>query len=149
MGGSDKYTNGDGNDSIVGFNTKSTLSISGSYSTAKSGSNILVTVGDGKITLVGASSLSSVNILPTLKPNPFTEGNDTYSNSVSSVSLNTLGVNDLIYNTGVNVTIYGSTGDDLVNNQDCRRWFYQDEKFHGYNLQCQRYQVSYQRFKTR
>ncbi|MBD3878918.1 MAG: calcium-binding protein [Quinella sp. 1Q5] len=58
-----KYTSGDGNDLIRGFNATSTLSIAGgTYSTTKSGENILVAVDDGKITLQGAASLSAVNI---------------------------------------------------------------------------------------
>ncbi len=58
------YSSGDGNDVIYGFNNnRITLSISGSsYSTEKSGDDIIVTVDDGKITLVGAASLSKVNI---------------------------------------------------------------------------------------
>ena len=58
-----KYASGDGNDIIYGFRADSTLSIGGgSYSTKKSGDNIIVTVGDGKISLVGAASLEAVNI---------------------------------------------------------------------------------------
>ena len=58
-----KYTSGDGNDLIKGFNSTSTLSIAGgAYSTTKSGKNILVAVDEGKITLQGAASLSAVNI---------------------------------------------------------------------------------------
>ena len=57
------YKSGDGNDKISGFNETSTLSIGGgSYSTTKSGADIIVTVGDGKISLIGAASLSKVNI---------------------------------------------------------------------------------------
>ncbi|MBR4153488.1 MAG: hypothetical protein IKT98_11095 [Selenomonadaceae bacterium] len=59
-----KYSSGDGNDKLYGFMADSTLSIAGSsYSTKKSGSNIIVTVGEGKITLVGAASLSAINIV--------------------------------------------------------------------------------------
>ena len=58
-----QYRAGDGNDSIVGFNGDDTLSIAGgTYSTQQSGSDIIVTVGNGKITLVGAASLSVLNI---------------------------------------------------------------------------------------
>ena len=61
-----KYTSGDGNDLIKGFNSTSTLSIAGgAYSTTKSGKNILVAVDAGKITLQGAASLSAVNITGT------------------------------------------------------------------------------------
>ena len=59
-----KYSEGDGNDIIYGFKANSTLSITGSsYSSTTSGSNVIFTVGSGKITLVGASSLgSSLNL---------------------------------------------------------------------------------------
>ena len=63
------YTSGDGKDIIYGFNETSTLSISGgSYSTKKSGDNIIVTVDDGKISLIGAS-ISSSKRLPRRIPN--------------------------------------------------------------------------------
>ena len=45
------------------FRADSTLSIDGTYSKKKNGKNIIVTVGTGKITLVGAASLSKVNII--------------------------------------------------------------------------------------
>ena len=59
-----KYSSGDGYDLIHGFKADSTLSIAGgAYSTAKSGDDVIVTVGDGKISLIGAASLSAVNIV--------------------------------------------------------------------------------------
>ena len=59
-----QYSSGDGDDKIYRFRADSTLSIGGdSYSMTKSGKNIVVTVGDGKISLIGAASLSSVNIV--------------------------------------------------------------------------------------
>lgn len=59
-----QYASGDGNDSIKGFSSKDTLNItSGSYSTTKSGSSVIVKVGGSKITLHGAASLSKVNIV--------------------------------------------------------------------------------------
>lgn len=73
-----KYTKGDGNDIIYGFNANSTLSISGgNFSSLKSGDSIFVGVGNDTITLSGAASLSTVNILGTVKSgNAATEGND-------------------------------------------------------------------------
>ena len=62
-----QYSSGDGKDKIYYFDGDDTLSISGGeYSTTKSGKNIIVTVGEGKITLIGAASLSTVNIKGTL-----------------------------------------------------------------------------------
>ena len=66
-----QYTSGDGNDIIYGFKDNSTLSISGgSYSTTESGSDIIVTVDDGKISLMGAASLPAVNIDGTKEETP-------------------------------------------------------------------------------
>ncbi len=59
-----------GNDIIAGFNATSTLSISNgtdTYSSQKSGQDVLVTVGDNKIILSNAASLSAVNINGTEK----------------------------------------------------------------------------------
>lgn len=58
-----KYKAGDGKDLIEGFNATSTLNISGSvYSTKTSGSNVIVTIGKGKVTLQGAANLPALNI---------------------------------------------------------------------------------------
>ena len=55
------YDEGDGNDRIEGISEIDTLQIGGgkgTYSSQVSGSDVIVTVGDGKITLVGAASKS-------------------------------------------------------------------------------------------
>ena len=58
------YDLGDGNDTILGFRADSTLSISGGkFSTALSGDDLSVTVGDGSIIIPNAASLGSANIL--------------------------------------------------------------------------------------
>lgn len=50
------YNSGDGKDKIYGFDYDDTLKISGgSYSTAQSGYNIIVTVDDGQISIIGAA----------------------------------------------------------------------------------------------
>lgn len=61
-----EYSSGDGNDLIEGFNANSTLNISGAtYTSKKHGNDIIVTVGEDKITLQDAASLESVNIIGT------------------------------------------------------------------------------------
>ena len=65
-----QYTEGDGNDVIYGFSHwgDDTLQIgdgTGFYSTQKSGSDLIVTVGDGKITLSGAADCNGLNIAGT------------------------------------------------------------------------------------
>ena len=58
-----QYTKGDGNDVIYGFGKTDTLSIGGgSYSTTKSGNDLIITVGTEKISLIGAVSLDKINI---------------------------------------------------------------------------------------
>ncbi|MBR1806640.1 MAG: hypothetical protein IJ774_09700, partial [Selenomonadaceae bacterium] len=56
------YNKGDGDDTVTGFDATSTLQIVGTYFTQQSGSDIIVTVGDGSVLLKGAASLSVVNI---------------------------------------------------------------------------------------
>jgi hypothetical protein len=59
-----EYSAGDGNDSIQGFRADSTLNISGAaYTSIQSGDNLIFTVGDDKITLQGAASLDTLNII--------------------------------------------------------------------------------------
>jgi len=83
------YSNGDGNDVIQGFSADSTLQIGGgSYSTKKSGSDIIVTVGKGKITLQGAASLSKLNIKKT-SGDSSSSGGDSSSSTTKTVTNST------------------------------------------------------------
>ena len=120
-----QYFEGDGNDYIYDdyFSPNWTLRIgdgTGTYSTQSSGSDKIVIVGDGKITLSGNSS--SVNIAGTYSTGSSgssklitgTSGNDTLSNTVSGVTINALGGNDSISNYGANVTIDGGEGNDSI-----------------------------------
>ena len=114
------YNSGDGNDSIIGFNDTSTLQIgggSGTYSTQVSGSDIIVTVGEGKITLAGAVALSTVNIQGTYV-NPLlivgTEGADTINNIPANATVNALGGNDYISYMSSNVSINAGAGNDSI-----------------------------------
>lgn len=116
-----QYTSGEGNDAIVGFNETSTLSIaSGTYSTAVSGADIIVTVGKGKITLSGAANVATIHINDKMivPEKQFyidgTEKADSISNTLGGMTINALGGNDTIYNNAVNVTIYGGAGNDKI-----------------------------------
>lgn len=108
------YRAGNGNDSILGFDDNDTLSIAGdSYSTTKSGNDVILTVDTGKVTLKGAANLSTLNVNGSLK-GASTERADKLQNIISGVTIDALGGNDTISNTGSNVTIYGGTGNDLI-----------------------------------
>ena len=109
------YNEGDGNDTVKGFNADDTLKISGSsYSTIKSGNNIIVTVGTSSIILKGAASLSAVNIDGEEVVNTFlttlTEGDDEYSNKLDGAIILALGGKDSINSRGRNVLINGGAG---------------------------------------
>lgn len=60
------YIYGDeGNDTLYNFGATDSLTVSGKFSTVKSGSDIkvkVITLGEGKITLQSAASLPKVNI---------------------------------------------------------------------------------------
>ena len=61
-----KYASGDGNDTILGFDSNDTIQItSGSYSTTKSGSDFIIKVGKQKIVLKDAvnSEYDKINII--------------------------------------------------------------------------------------
>ena len=59
-----EYSTGDGSDIIYGFDDSTSLLISGATcSTQTSGADVLVTVGKGKVTLVGAADLDTLNIV--------------------------------------------------------------------------------------
>ena len=120
-----KYSSGDGNDLIGGFNDTSTLQIgngSGTYSKQTDGFDIIVTVGEGRITLKGAASLSAVNIFGTEKTSGglFTESADEYTNNVDGRLLEALGGDDNIINRANNVTVDGGAGDDSIVNGLCQ-----------------------------
>ena len=121
-----KYSSGDGNDIIYGFKADSTLSIGGgSYSTKKSGDNVIVTVGEGKISLIGAASLSKVNIkgtkatsTTTLTVNDKTKSPVTVGSAIKTIDAakRTKAVKitgNKLANTG-NDIIYGKEGNDSI-----------------------------------
>ena len=115
------YNEGDGNDTIYGFNESDTLKISGgSYSTIKSGDDLIVTVGTSSIILKGAASLSAVNIDGEEVVNTFlttlTEGDDEYSNKLDGAIILALGGKDSINSRGRNVLINGGAGKDIIYN---------------------------------
>ncbi len=137
-----QYSNGDGNDVINGFIEIDTLQVSGgSYSTQISGSNVIVNVGSDRITLVGASSLSTLNIIGTYDSNvggaidsdtntgaadtfpadftvvSLTPNNDSHYVTGSKQIVYALAGNDFVYNySWVSVAIYGGEGDDNIFN---------------------------------
>ena len=117
-----KYNSGDGNDIIYGFRADSTLSIGGgSYSTKKSGDNVIVTVGDGKISLMGAASLSAVNITgtkatstTTLTVTDKTKSPVTVGSAIKTINASTRTKAVKITGNKLANTIKGGSGNDII-----------------------------------
>ena len=124
------YTFGDGEDVIYGFNKTSTLNIAGSeFTSAKSGDDIVITVGGGSVTLKDAGKLDTVNVVHAKVETPLNTVNDydrklivgtslddTISNTGERVTIQAQGGKDSIHNTGSQVTIDAGKGNDSINN---------------------------------
>lgn len=103
-----QYNNGDGVDTILGYNSTTTISIIGeSYSTQSIGSDTVIKVGYGQIIL--KDYIGSVNIDGTKAETALNIANST-SNTVISGS----DYGDTISNSAVNVTIQSGEGDDSI-----------------------------------
>ncbi|MBQ4402982.1 MAG: calcium-binding protein, partial [Selenomonadaceae bacterium] len=118
-----KYASGDGNDTIYGFNSTDSLSISGGkYSTQASGSDVIVTVGKEKILLkdvkgnaininkknVGGSSTNKNLVV-------LTSGGDTLNNGLDGVTISGGKGSDVLENDfGDKVSLNAGAGNDNV-----------------------------------
>ncbi len=112
-----EYVDGDGNDVIEGFDSQSTLKISDNgYSTIKSGNDVIVKVGNGSISLIGAASIP-VNIVGTLLGGNTDEIGKNIENPTSNTLISGTNGNDSIYNYNRNhVTIDAGAGTDYIYN---------------------------------
>ena len=99
--GNDRLFNTGGNDTVYGLESDDTIQISDSYSTLKSGSNVIIQVGSNKISLNGATVYG-------------VGGNDTISNDGANSYIDGGAGNDRLTNTGSNSTIAGGTGADTI-----------------------------------
>ena len=116
------YNAGEGNDVIEGFNESSTLQIgdgSDTYYSRAQGDDVIVSVGENSITLTGAANLDTVNIAGTFV-NPYdivgTDDPDSIDNNLSGATIQALGADDTIINSGDNVSILGGKGQDSIVN---------------------------------
>ena len=82
------------------------MSIAGGYSSAKSGNDIIVSVGDEKITLVGANGKNlNINKTGSTKHITLTDNDDYFNNNLAGVKVSGKDGNDYIYNGGAKVSI--------------------------------------------
>ena len=122
-----QYTSGDGNDVINGYDSDDTIKISGaSYSTQASGSDVIVKVGSGKMTLKNARyetlniSGNSTSTTTTKVPSGYTTVNVDISNWINNtnnkdkVLINGTSDKDYIYNYGSNVIVNSNSGNDEI-----------------------------------
>ena len=123
---------GDGFDLVSGFTATDTLRIGGgigTFSTVKSDSDIIVTVGDDELTISGADNLSKLNILGKDAAGSVgsklintaanvsvigTDSSDTISNDGAFATVKALGGNDSINNSGSYALIDAGDGNDTV-----------------------------------
>ena len=115
-----EYAPGDGNDTVYGFNDTSTLSLASDdyyFPVIGSGKDVVVTVGDGKITLVDAAKSLINTHSPTNKILRGTESNDTINNLYDTgLTIQGSDGNDSITNSNTNVSISGGEDDDTIKN---------------------------------
>ena len=123
-----QYALGDGNDTLIGFNSDDTLQITnGNFSTMTSGDDFVVKVGEGKITIKNAlkdkskkisikNSAGKVVTYNDWKRWNGTTGNDKFNNYSDKVTLSANSGDDYIYNRGDNVLINGGSGNDTITN---------------------------------
>ncbi|MBR5914480.1 MAG: hypothetical protein IKZ58_08975 [Selenomonadaceae bacterium] len=106
-----QYNLGDGNDIIYNVKANDTVSIGGvsSYTTTKSGKNIVLKVGSGK--QIGAITLSGA--MPIIYP---AEQTGTFVNTVSGASIAGTSEGDTITNNANYVSISAGAGDDTIYN---------------------------------
>ena len=123
-----QYASGDGNDIITGFGSDDTLQItSGTYTTTKSGNDVILNVGSGSITVKsapvnlkvsGTYGSSSTPSTPTTPSTPSTPSQSSSAVRITNKNDNTVvsgsSSNDTIYNYGSRVGINAYAGNDYL-----------------------------------
>ena len=123
------YASGDGNDLINGFTENDTLNLTGAkYHSVASGNDLILTVGNGRVSLKGAGTLDDINIIGSYDEAADeiisntrnaasvigTSGNDTITNSGSRATIDALGGDDSITSSGSSVLLYAGDGSDSI-----------------------------------
>ncbi|MBQ9478548.1 MAG: calcium-binding protein, partial [Selenomonadaceae bacterium] len=106
-----EYANGDGNDLILNYTADNAIKITeGSLkSTVNSGKNVVLTVGDGKITIKGAKG-TALNIVDAESEVPSIP-DETFERRILGTD-----DDDTLYTQNPGVTVRGGKGDDLIVN---------------------------------
>ena len=116
------YKSGDGNDSIYGFDSDDVLKISGTWSSVQSNGNTVITVGKGKIYLMGYTKPGEE--ITVSKPKSKVIGSSS-SDSIynweghNRVTMSGAAGNDWLYNSsGYYVSMSGGAGNDTLTGHD-------------------------------
>ncbi len=113
-----KYSNGDGNDTIYGYNPTDSLklvdgTISGSI---VSGNDLILKIGDGSIKFIGTRSVNVDGKIINPSSTTGTSGKDIITNFTSNVTINTFNGNDSVSNSGEKVSINSGNGNNFIKN---------------------------------
>ncbi len=105
-----EYASGDGDDSISGFMSSDTIKITdgSSYSTVKSGDDVIISLDGGSMLL--KNYFSTLNI----DGGNYQEIVTTINNSTSNILISGTDGTDSIINSGSNVTINADAGNDMI-----------------------------------
>ena len=111
-----QYTEGDGNDVILNYNSTDMIQITGSsqYTTTRSGSDFTIKVGTGSITLKNVNDVTP-NIVSVKTPSAYNQSG-IIVNYNDDVIVNASSVKDTIHNYGAGATISGGGDDDSIHN---------------------------------
>ena len=112
-----QYKAGDGNDTLYGFDANDTVNITdgSQYSTAKSGSDVLVSLSSGSLRIKDIDS-TNVNV----SGGSHKAVGITLSNDTSSTVVNGTALKDSITNSARNVTINAGADNDIIINNGGR-----------------------------
>ena len=114
-----EYASGDGNDVILYYSSFDTIRITdgSTYSTTRSGSDTIISVGSGSITLKEAVT-GMLNIIGgSLIGGSISSGINHIFNSTMNSLVSGTSNSDSIYNGGDNATISAGDGDDIIDNR--------------------------------
>lgn len=112
-----KYASGDGKDVVTGFNADDTLHITkGKYSTVLSGSDVIVKVGKGSVTLKDATWINIKNANGKVSSKRVFNPIENFASDVRVSGKSANNGKDSIYSSGDRVTINAGKGNDTVRN---------------------------------
>ncbi len=111
-----EYSEGDGNDTVYGYNPTDIVNLIGGSVTGSvvSGNDLTLQFGEGSIKFVDAPSVNVNGKIFNPSPKNGTSDADFIMNFDSNTTLTTYAGNDTISNSGAKVLVDGGAGDDVI-----------------------------------